>query len=201
MNIEHFSKYANEIGISSRDQTICFKNFSGGTFTLLSQEFGISRSRINQIIRKCDNDIEEYRKYRELANMGLSSDYVNLLSDYERKIFDSFFLDQQSYVNVSDTFDISPTRVKQIIRRCILKLDGEFDDRATLNRQVGEKLRTIRKNRHLTLEQFALQMNISLRTARRHESGESKLPTSLAKKIADFYGVTLISLIGKEEQF
>lgn len=201
LNFEYFAKYANDIGIPPRHQEICYKCLcESKTYEMLSQEMGLSRGRIYQIIKKCENEINEYCGYLEIRDTGLSSDYEYLLSDSERPIFNSFFRDQLPYTRIANIYKVRPERVKQIIRRCILKIDGEIGDKAAHNRQVGERLRALRKNRHLTLEQYALKMGISPRTARRYEHGQSRLPDRLVKAVSAFFEVTpLFILEGKNK--
>lgn len=63
---------------------------------------------------------------------------------------------------------------------------------------VAKNLRTLRKNRKLSRLAVAEAVQISERSYQRYENDERELSLPLFLTLADFYGVTLDQLAGRE---
>jgi transcriptional regulator with XRE-family HTH domain len=61
-----------------------------------------------------------------------------------------------------------------------------------------ERLRSLRKSRHLKQEEIAPLLGLSYRSYRRYETGESEPTLTALVEMADFFGVTLDDLVGRE---
>ncbi len=66
--------------------------------------------------------------------------------------------------------------------------------------KIGSFLKKLRKERNLTQEQFAEQMNVSSRTVSRWETGTNMPDISLLKDIASFYGISITEIIDGERK-
>ena len=66
--------------------------------------------------------------------------------------------------------------------------------------KIGTFLRALRKERGITQEQLAEQMNVSRRTISRWETGSSLPDLDLLMELADFYGVELRELLNGERK-
>ena len=60
------------------------------------------------------------------------------------------------------------------------------------------RLRDLREDRDKTQKQIAELLNMQLTVYQRYERGERELPLWAAIKLADYYGITLDYLIGRE---
>ena len=66
--------------------------------------------------------------------------------------------------------------------------------------KVGAFLKTLRKEKNLTQEQLAEQLNVSGRTVSRWETGNKMPDISLLVEIADFYDISIPELIDGERK-
>lgn len=66
--------------------------------------------------------------------------------------------------------------------------------------KLSERLHELRKERKLTQEDAAKEMEIALRSYRRYETGERLPDAEVLVRVADFYGVTLDYLVGRSEK-
>ena len=66
--------------------------------------------------------------------------------------------------------------------------------------KLSERLHELRKERRLTQEDAAKEMEIALRSYRRYETGERLPDAEVLARFADFYGVTLDYLVGRSEE-
>jgi transcriptional regulator with XRE-family HTH domain len=66
--------------------------------------------------------------------------------------------------------------------------------------KVGAFLKTLRKEKKLTQEQLAEQLNVSGRTVSRWETGNNMPDISLLVEIADFYDISIPELIDGERK-
>lgn len=66
--------------------------------------------------------------------------------------------------------------------------------------KLSERLHELRKERKLTQEDAAKEMEIALRSYRRYETGERIPDAEVLVRVADFYGVTLDYLVGRSEE-
>ena len=66
--------------------------------------------------------------------------------------------------------------------------------------KIGAFLRTLRKEKNLTQEQFAEQMGVTGRTVSRWETGNNMPDISLLTEISDFYDVSIPELINGERK-
>ena len=65
---------------------------------------------------------------------------------------------------------------------------------------ISQRLKELRKKNNLTQAELSKALNIKLSTYRDYERGtRKKLPIMLFWKIADFYGVSLDYLSGRED--
>ena len=63
---------------------------------------------------------------------------------------------------------------------------------------IAESLREHRQSRNLTQSELAKQTQIGQPKISYYESGEHIPPIDLCIKLADFYGITLDELVGRE---
>ena len=63
-----------------------------------------------------------------------------------------------------------------------------------------ERLRTVRKSKHLTQEEVAKGLEISYRSYRRYEAGETEPNLSILVQIANYYDVSLDYLTGRTDE-
>lgn len=66
--------------------------------------------------------------------------------------------------------------------------------------KIGSFLRTLRKEKGLTQEQLAEQLNVSNRTVSRWETGNNMPDISLLVEIAEFYDVSIAELVDGERK-
>ena len=66
--------------------------------------------------------------------------------------------------------------------------------------KLSEILYKLRKERKLTQEDIAKELQIGLRSYRRYESGEREPTASLLVQMADFYNVSLDYLVGRSDK-
>ena len=69
-------------------------------------------------------------------------------------------------------------------------LDGKF-------MSIYVRIRDLREDHDKTQKEIAEMLNMQLTVYRRYECGEREIPLWAAKKLADYYGVTLDYLVGK----
>lgn len=62
---------------------------------------------------------------------------------------------------------------------------------------VYRRIRDLREDHDLTQTQMAQVLNMQLTVYQRYERGERELPLWAAIKLADYYGVTLDYLVGR----
>lgn len=60
------------------------------------------------------------------------------------------------------------------------------------------RLKELRKEKGLTQQELALQLQIPLRTYQRWENGESQIKQDKAETLADYFGVSVGYLLGYE---
>lgn len=63
--------------------------------------------------------------------------------------------------------------------------------------EIKERIKTLRKERKLTQEEFAKMLDVSVMTIRRYESGKQEPKPTTMKKMAEILSVTVESLISK----
>ncbi len=63
---------------------------------------------------------------------------------------------------------------------------------------VYPKVRDLREDHDKTQKQIANLLNMQLTVYQRYERGERELPLWAAIKLADYYGITLDYLVGRE---
>lgn len=63
---------------------------------------------------------------------------------------------------------------------------------------VYQRIRDLREDRDKTQKEIAQLLNMHLTVYRRYENGEREIPLWAAIKLADYYGVTLDYLVGRE---
>ena len=63
---------------------------------------------------------------------------------------------------------------------------------------VYPRVRDLREDHDKTQRQIAQVLNMQLTVYQRYERGERELPLWAAIKLADYYGVTLDYLVGRE---
>ena len=63
---------------------------------------------------------------------------------------------------------------------------------------VYRRVRDLREDRDKTQKQIAEMLNMQLTVYQRYERGERELPLWAAIKLADFYGVSIDYLVGRE---
>ena len=63
---------------------------------------------------------------------------------------------------------------------------------------VYQRVRDLREDRDKTQREIAAVLNMQLTVYQRYERGERELPLWAAIKLADYYGVTLDYLVGRE---
>ena len=63
---------------------------------------------------------------------------------------------------------------------------------------VYRRVRDLREDRDLTQREIAQLLHMQLTVYQRYERGERELPLWAAIRLADFYGVTLDYLVGRE---
>ena len=61
----------------------------------------------------------------------------------------------------------------------------------------ASRLRALRKERGLTLQQLAKHFNMSHSTLSKYETGNRKPDIEMLKKLSEYYGVSIDYLIGK----
>lgn len=61
----------------------------------------------------------------------------------------------------------------------------------------ASRLRALRKERGLTLQQLASYFNMSHSTLSKYETGKRKPDMEMLKKLSDYFGVSIDYLIGK----
>lgn len=66
----------------------------------------------------------------------------------------------------------------------------------TLNEQISERIKEIRENHNITLEEFANEFHITVEDLKQYESGEKKIPFSLIKAVGDYFGITTYQQTG-----
>jgi len=64
---------------------------------------------------------------------------------------------------------------------------------------MHETIRKLRKERGLTQQQVAAQLNIERSTYAYYESGRTRLNLEIMVKLAHFYNVSYATIIGKPE--
>lgn len=78
-------------------------------------------------------------------------------------------------------------------------------DKTKLNKQIGKRLKDLRKKYNLTQEQFIEKISFkdidvdNNSTYSRYESGKTTIPLHILKGFCDFYGVTMDYLINGTE--
>lgn len=68
-------------------------------------------------------------------------------------------------------------------------------------RELKDTLKELRKNGHLSQQQVADILQINRSTYAYYETGKSKPKLSTLKKLAAIYGISIDSLLGREEEF
>lgn len=63
----------------------------------------------------------------------------------------------------------------------------------------GERLRTLRQSKHLTVEQLGKEFNVSKQTVSRWELGDRLPPLDVATALADYFDVSLDYLAGRSD--
>lgn len=58
-------------------------------------------------------------------------------------------------------------------------------------RKYRNRLRDLREDNDMTQKEMAKEFDMQPTQYRRYENGESDLPLELAKKIADYYGISV----------
>ena len=66
--------------------------------------------------------------------------------------------------------------------------------------KLMERLYLLRKERHLTLEQFGVEIGVTKQTASRWESGNRQPTLDKLCMIAEFYGVSADYLLGLSDK-
>ena len=64
--------------------------------------------------------------------------------------------------------------------------------------KIGELLRTLRNEKHLSQEQLAEKLNVSSRSVSRWENGNTMPDISLIIELADFYDIDIRELLNGE---
>ena len=64
---------------------------------------------------------------------------------------------------------------------------------------IYPRVRDLREDHDKTQRQIAEMLNMQLTVYQRYERGERELPLWAAIKLADYYGVTLDYLVGREK--
>ena len=64
---------------------------------------------------------------------------------------------------------------------------------------VYRRIRDLREDRDKTQRDIAQVLNMQLTVYRRYETGEREIPLWAAIKLADYYGVTLDYLVGRNQ--
>lgn len=67
--------------------------------------------------------------------------------------------------------------------------------------ELKDTLKELRKNGHLSQQQVADILQINRSTYAYYETGKSKPKLSTLKKLAAIYGISIDSLLGREEEF
>lgn len=65
---------------------------------------------------------------------------------------------------------------------------------------LSERLKELRKSKNMTQKQMAEALQITLRQYQRYESGNQTTTLENLIKMADFFGVSLDYLVGRDHQ-
>ncbi|MBQ9070363.1 MAG: helix-turn-helix transcriptional regulator [Clostridia bacterium] len=65
---------------------------------------------------------------------------------------------------------------------------------------IYRRIRDLREDNDKTQREIAAMLNMQLTVYQRYERGEREIPLWAAIKLAEFYGVTLDYLVGREEK-
>lgn len=63
-----------------------------------------------------------------------------------------------------------------------------------------ERIRTLRKEAHLTQTQIARYLNMSQTGYSKYETGENEIPVSILSMIADYYHVSIDYLMNRTDE-
>lgn len=70
-----------------------------------------------------------------------------------------------------------------------------------MNKTIGRRIRELRKEKELTREAFAQDINVSVSTLKRMESGENGVWPRYITAISEKYDVSLEELLAPEEKY
>ena len=65
---------------------------------------------------------------------------------------------------------------------------------------IYRRIRDLREDNDKTQREIAAMLNMQLTVYQRYERGEREIPLWAAIKLAEYYGVTLDYLVGREEK-
>ena len=65
---------------------------------------------------------------------------------------------------------------------------------------LGQRLKALRQSKHLTQQEMANMMDITMRNYQRYEYGEVNVPATTLNFFADFFGVSADYLLGRVEE-
>lgn len=95
--------------------------------------------------------------------------------------------------------DVSASKVEKfakVLDTTIAYLMGWEDDSLENGDKNGIQLKAIRESHNITLEEFANEFHITVEDLKQYESGEKKIPFSLVKAVADYFGITTYQQTG-----
>ena len=95
--------------------------------------------------------------------------------------------------------DVSASKVEKfakVLDTTIAYLMGWEDDLLERGDKNGIQLKAIRESHNITLEEFANEFHITVEELKQYESGEKKIPFSLVKAVADYFGITTYQQTG-----
>jgi len=79
---------------------------------------------------------------------------------------------------------------------CIAQTPLKYIQRYNMNDQLGINIKTLRKRKHLTQEQFAERIGVSSQAVSKWETGVCYPDISLLPVIAQFFDITIDELLG-----
>lgn len=87
-------------------------------------------------------------------------------------------------------------RLAKVLNVSVAYLMGWEDDSLENGDKNGIQLKAIRESHNITLEEFANEFHITVEDLKQYESGEKKIPFSLVKAVADYFGITTYQQTG-----
>ena len=180
--------YMDKLAISPPQQTL-IQEFSEGTSTAaLAESYSITDSAVRFIVSNYKKKVHTFLEMRQQIKPGPALEHLadSGLSKLEQEIV-TMFADGHDYKEICENFNIEPRTVVRALTAFQRHNNEDYRSRRKTGVEDAHRLKALRMQRGLTIDQVSELVKLPSRTIIRLEQDAYKIPMELFCKLLKIY--------------